>query len=242
MIRFNLPEIFSYFGYDQYHSHIFKVTRDAEIDIDNDISTTSFKKLKKGLKNRRKGKPVRFVYDKEMDPGLLEYLIRRLNLSKKDNLIPGGRIHNFRHFMDFPEQVFQRKKPAKKPFDHPLLDGSHVLSDVILEKDVMLHFPYHSFNPLIDLLREAAIDPDVNYDKNYLLSSAPQSKIINALINAVRNGKEVTVMLELSARFDEEANMEWKEQTGRRRCKSVDWHSKYESACKDLCYTKKNRR
>ena len=89
VIRFNLPEIFSYFGYDQYHAHVFKVTRDAELDIDNDISTNIMEKIEKGLKNRRKGKPVRFVYDKEMDPGLLEYLTRRLNLTKKDNLIPG---------------------------------------------------------------------------------------------------------------------------------------------------------
>ena len=102
MIRFNLPEIFSYFGYDQYYAHIFKVTRDAELEIDSDVSTNIIQKIEKGLKNRGKGKPVRFVYDREMDPGLLEYLTRRLNLSKKDNLIPGGRIHNFRHFMDFP--------------------------------------------------------------------------------------------------------------------------------------------
>ncbi|HTD94824.1 MAG TPA: hypothetical protein VK644_13460, partial [Chitinophagaceae bacterium] len=91
VIRYNLPAIFSYFGYDQYKAHVFKVTRDAELDIDNDVSTTMIQKIEKGLKNRRKGKPVRFVYDKEMDPGLLEYLTLRLNLSKKDNLIPGGR-------------------------------------------------------------------------------------------------------------------------------------------------------
>ncbi|MGZ8510568.1 MAG: polyphosphate kinase 1, partial [Chitinophagaceae bacterium] len=161
VIRFNLPEIFSYFGYDQYHSHIFKVTRDAELDIDSDISTNIIQKIEKGLKNRRKGKPVRFVYDKEMDPGLLEYLTRRLNLAKKDNLIPGGRIHNFRHFMDFPEQVFKIKKPRKKSFDHPLLMERRV-SDVVLGKDIMLHLPYHSFTPLIDIIREAAIDPDVS--------------------------------------------------------------------------------
>jgi polyphosphate kinase len=209
VIRFNLPEIFSYFGYDQYHSHIFKVTRDAELDIDSDISTNIIQKIEKGLKNRRKGKPVRFVYDKEMDPGLLEYLTRRLNLAKKDNLIPGGRIHNFRHFMDFPEQVFKIKKPRKKSFDHPLLMERRV-SDVVLEKDIMLHLPYHSFTPLIDIIREAAIDPDVSTIKITCYRLAPQSKIINALINAVRNGKEVVVMLELRARFDEEANLEWK--------------------------------
>jgi polyphosphate kinase len=210
VIRFNLPEIFSYFGYDQYQSHIFKVTRDAEIDIEEDISTTIIQKLEKGIKNRRKGKPVRFVYDREMDPGLLEYLVRRMNLSKRDNLIPGGRIHNFRQFMDFPDQVFKEKRHRKKPFDHPLLTVRRV-SDVIMEKDILLHFPYHSFVPMIDLLREAAIDPDVVSIKITCYRLASQSKIINALINAVRNGKEVTVMLELRARFEESANLEWKE-------------------------------
>lgn len=210
VIRFNLPDIFSYFGYDQYQSHIFKVTRDAEMDIENDVSTTIMQKIEKGLKNRRKGKPVRFVYDREMDPGMLEYLIRRLNLTKRDNLIPGGRIHNFRHFMDFPDQVFKEKTKRKKPFDHPLLT-EHRVSDVVMERDVMLHLPYHSFTPLIDLLREAAFDPDVTSIKITCYRLAQQSRIINALINAVRNGKEVVVMLELRARFEEEANMEWKE-------------------------------
>ena len=209
VIRFNLPEIFSYFGYDQYYAHVFKVTRDAELDIDSDVSTNIIQKIEKGLKNRRKGKPVRFVYDKEMDPGLLEYLTRRLNLSKKDNLIPGGRIHNFRHFMDFPEQVFKIKKPRKDPFYHPLLTERRV-SDVVLEKDIMLHLPYHSFTPLIDIIREAAIDPSVDAIKITCYRLASQSKIINALVNAARNGKQVVVMLELRARFDEEANMEWK--------------------------------
>ncbi|HVG14832.1 MAG TPA: polyphosphate kinase 1, partial [Chitinophagaceae bacterium] len=210
VIRFSLPEIFSYFGYNRYQSHIFKVTRDAEIDIDNDISTTLIQKIEKGLKNRRKGKPVRFVYDKEMDPGLLEYLFQRLNLTKRDNLIPGGRIHNFRHFMDFPEQVFNGQSKGRKPFDHPLLTERRV-TDVVMERDIMLHFPYHSFNPVIDLLREAAIDPGVTSIKVTCYRVASQSKVINALINAVRNGKQVTVMLELRARFDEEANLEWKE-------------------------------
>jgi polyphosphate kinase len=210
VIRFNLPDIFSYFGYDQYQSNIFKVTRDAEIDMDTDVATSLIQKIEKGLKNRRKGKPVRFVYDREMDAGLLEYLIRRMNLAKRDNLIPGGRIHNFRHFMDFPEKVFKEQKKKRNSIDHPLLTERRV-SDVIMERDVMLHFPYHYFNPVIDLLREAAIDPAVTSIRITGYRLAEQSRIINALINAVRNGKQVTVMLELSARFDEEANLEWKE-------------------------------
>jgi polyphosphate kinase len=210
VIRANLPTIFNYFGYDRYQSCVFKVTKDAEIDIDNDISTTLIEKIAKGLKNRRKGKPVRFVYDKEMDPGLLEFLIRKLNLTKRDNIIPGGRIHNFREFMDFPKQVFQNQNLRRKPLDHPALEEKRI-TDVVMQQDLMLHFPYHSFNPVIDLLREAAIDPDVTTIKITDYRLARQSKVINALINAVRNGKQVTVMLELKARFDEEANLKWKE-------------------------------
>jgi polyphosphate kinase len=211
IMRYNLRNIFAYFGYDTYESWVFKVTRDAEIDIDNDVSTTLMQKIEKGLKNRRKGKPTRFVYDREMDKDLMDYLIRRLNLSKKGgNLIPGGRIHNFRHFMDFPD-VFPKKGQRRKSFLHPSLMKSPRVTDVVLEEDVMLHFPYHSFNPVIDMLREAAIDPNVTTIKITGYRLASNSKIINALINAVRNGKHVTVMLELRARFDEEANLEWKE-------------------------------
>lgn len=210
IIRFNLPNIFSYFEYDYFDAHVFKVTKDAELDIDNDLSTTFVEKMEKGLKNRRKGKPVRFVYDKEMDAGLLEYLIRRLSLNRKSNIIPGGRIHNFRHFMDFPD-VFAAKNLRRNPLVHPLLQKSVRVTDVIVKQDVMLHFPYHSFNSIIDLLREAAMDPDVNCIKITAYRLAENSKIINALINAARNGKEVIVMLELKARFDEEANLEWKE-------------------------------
>jgi polyphosphate kinase len=210
VVRFNLPSIFSYFGYNKFDSWIFKVTRDAEIDIDNDVSTTLIQKIEKGLKNRRKGKPVRFVYDKEMDAGLLEFLMRKMNMTKKDNLIPGGRIHNFRHFMDFPD-VIQKKSMRKKPFTHPLLAGTKRVTDVVLEKDILLSFPYHSFNAVLDMLREAAMDPQVTAIKVTAYRLASNSKVINALINAVRNGKHVTVMIELRARFDEEANLEWKE-------------------------------
>ncbi|MBL7759597.1 MAG: polyphosphate kinase 1 [Sediminibacterium sp.] len=209
IIRFNLPVIFSYFGYDYFDSHIFKVTKDAEIDLDNDISTSFAEKIEKGVKNRRKGKPVRFVYDKEMDAGLLEYLIRRLNLNRKSNIIPGGRIHNFRHFMDFPD-VFNSKNTRRESFIPAALQSAQRVTDIILKQDVMLHFPYHSFDPVIDLLREAAMDPDVLSIKITAYRLASNSKIINALVNAARNGKEVVVMLELKARFDEEANLEWK--------------------------------
>ena len=210
IVRFNLPSIFSYFNYDRFDSWIFKVTRDAEMDIDNDVSTTLMEKIEKGLKNRRRGKPVRFVYDKEMDAGLLEFLMRKMNMTKKDNLIPGGRIHNFRHFMDFPD-IISKKSTRKKPFTHPLLAGTKRVTDIVLERDILLSFPYHSFNGILDMLREAAMDPQVTAIKITAYRLASNSKVINALINAVRNGKQVTVMIELRARFDEEANLEWKD-------------------------------
>lgn len=212
IIRFCLPHIFSYFGYDVFSAHIIKVTRDAEIDIDSDIATSLIQKLEKGLKNRKKGKPVRFIFDKEIDASLLAYLIKRMGLSGKDNLIPGGRIHNFKDFINFPEAVFSQKNTRKKPFLHPLLKNVNRVTDVILERDVLLSFPYHSFDSLTDLLREAAIDPDVKGIKVTCYRLASRSKIINALTNAVRNGKAVTVVIELRARFDEEANLEWKEE------------------------------
>ncbi len=209
-IKYNLPGIFSFLGYDQFKAHIFKFTRDAELDIDNADTAPFIKKLEKGLKNRKKGKPVRLSYDEDIDKELLAYLMEKFGLSKQDNIVPGGSIHNFRHFMDFPTQVFGYKEKRPAPFEHPHLVGKRI-SNVIKKRDVLLNFPYHSFTPVIDLIREAAFDPDVVSIKIACYRLASQSKIINALINAVRNEKEVTVMLELKARFDEEANLEWKQ-------------------------------
>jgi polyphosphate kinase len=211
LIRFNLPQIFSYFGYDTFSAHIIKVTRDAEIDIDNDISTSLIQKIQKGLKNRKKGKPVRFTFDKEIDSDLLNYLIKRLELSTKDNIQSGARIHNFKDFMEFPDAVFEKSSLRNRPFVHPLLQNATSVTKVILARDILLNFPYHSFDSVIDLLREAAISPDVISIKITCYRLAPGSNIINALTNAVRNGKSVTAVLELRARFDEEANLEWKE-------------------------------
>lgn len=212
VIKFNLPYIFSYFGFDNFAAHSFKITKDAEFDLDNDINTTLVEKIEKGIKNRRKGKPTRFVFDQEMDSTVVEFLIKKLNLSKKDSIIPGQKIHNFKDFMGFP-QIFKAKATPKTrtPFDHPDFDGHQRISDVLLKKDVLLSFPYHNFHAVIDLLREAAIDPDVQSIFVTIYRMAEKSKIANALVNAARNGKDVTVMLELQARFDEEHNLEWKE-------------------------------
>jgi polyphosphate kinase len=212
IIRLNLPSLFAPFGFNKFMGFIIKVTRDAELEIDNDVNTNLIDELEKGLKNRKHGRATRFVYDRHIDPALLNYLIRRLGLTKKDNLIPGGRIHNFKDFIDFPSSIFNDLHPRSQPFVHPLLKQPCRIMDVIEKKDVMLHLPYHSFDSMIDLLREAAIDPFVQSIRITCYRLAKNSNIINALINAVRNGKAVTVVLELRARFDEEANMRWKEQ------------------------------
>lgn len=210
IIRFNLPNLFAPFGFNRFLGYIIKVTRDAELEMDNDVNTNLIDELEKGLKNRKKGRATRFVFDRHIDANLLDYLIKRLNLSKKDNLIPGGRIHNFKDFMNFPAQVFTDLKQRAKPFVHPLLKQPCRIMEVIDKRDVMLHMPYHSFDSIIDLLREAAIDPFVQSIKITAYRLAKDSKVINALLNAVRNGKAVTVMIELRARFDEEANLQWK--------------------------------
>ena len=210
VIRFCLPYVFSFFGYDTFSAHVIKVTRDAEIDMDHDLSTTFIQKIEKGLKNRKKGRPVRFVYDKDINIFLLTYLVKRLGLTKKENMIAGGRIHNFKDFMNFPQEVFSRPHNRKHPFTHPELLHAQSVTGKVLEKDLMLHFPYHSFESVIDLLREAAIDPYVTNINISFYRLAPKSKIIHTLVNAVKNGKQVTVMLELRARFEEAANLLWK--------------------------------
>lgn len=211
IIRANLNHLFGPFGFNRFMSYVIKVTRDAELEIDNDVNTNVIDELEKGLKKRRSGRATRFVFDRNIDANLLNYLIQRLNLTKRDNLIPGGRIHNFKDFINFPSNVFSDLRHRPRAFTHPLLKQSGRIMDVMETRDVMLHFPYHSFDSIIDLLREAAIDPFVQSVKITCYRLAKNSKLVNALINAVRNGKQVTVILELRARFDEEANMFWKD-------------------------------
>jgi polyphosphate kinase len=210
IIRLSLPHIFAPFGFNRFLGYIIKVTRDAELDIDNDINTNVIEEIEKSLKARKRGRATRFVFDRSIDAGLLDYLVKRLALTGKDNLIPGGRIHNFKDFMNFPKEVFKDRAVRNRPFVHPLLVQPCRIMEVLDRRDVMLHFPYHSFDPVIDLVREASIDPFVQSIKITCYRLAKDSKLINALINAVRNGKQVTVVIELRARFDEEANLYWK--------------------------------
>lgn len=210
VIRYSLGDMFRPLGFDEFKAYTVKITRDAELDIDNDISKSFYELMTESLKRRNKGFPVRFVYDREIPKPLLDFLKKKLKISEEDNLRGGGRYHNFRDFIKFPnignkDMLY----PTSKPLKHPVLSKATSLFDVIRQKDMMLHYPYQSFDHLIDLLREASIDPKVRAIKMTFYRAARDSKVINALINAARNGKYVTVFLEIQARFDEKANIYW---------------------------------
>lgn len=210
IIRLNLDATFSIFTYDSIDAYTFKFSRDAELNLDDDISVTLREKIEKSIKLRKKGAPIRFVYDQDMPIDLLDYLLHHLNLESGINTIAGGRYHNFKDFMSFPDfgnpDFVFNKLP---PLNHPELEGERSILKKVLRKDVMLHFPYQRFDYVVDLLREAAIDPKVKEIKINVYRVTQDSQILNALLNAISNGKKVTVFLELLARFDEENNLYW---------------------------------
>ncbi len=210
VIRYNLGEIFSPFGFDTFESFTIKFTRDAELDIDNDISKSFMEQMSDSIKKRKKGVPVRFVYDKNIPEKLLTPLLNYLNITIEDHLRGGGRYHNFKDFMDFPKLGMKNLVNEKvKPLTHPRLHSRTSIISAIAQGDILLHFPYQSFQYIVDLLREASIDPKVRAIKMTFYRAARDSNVINALINAARNGKSVTVFLEIQARFDEKANIYW---------------------------------
>ncbi len=212
VIRYCLKEIFPIYDYEKIEAFSIKVTRDAELDVEDDISLSVIDKLTKSLKDRVSGDPVRFIYDKNIPDDLLDFILLRMDLKKGNNLIASSKYHNFRDFISFPS-LGQTKliNPPIENAAHPYLKNVKSYLQTIDKKDIFLYYPYHSFNYVIDILREAAIDPDVISIKINLYRVAKKSKVINALINAAKNGKSVTVVVELQARFDEEANINWAE-------------------------------
>lgn len=210
VIRFNLNIVFSIFKFDKIEAYTFKFTRDAELDLDDDISTSLVEKMEKSIENRKKGDPVRFVYDASMPADLLSFLMKGLDLRPGENIIPGGRYHNFKDFMKFPDLGEESLLyPELPPVPHAHLYKKSSLIREVLHKDILLNYPYQQFSHLVDLLREAAIDPKVKSIKINLYRVAQNSQVCNALINAVKNGKKVIVIIELLARFDEEHNIYW---------------------------------
>ncbi len=212
IIRYCLDDIFSVFGFNVFRAYAIKFTRDAELDIDSDISKSFLEIMSESLKQRDVGSPVRFTYDRHMPEKLLNILLAMLQITKRDTVLPSGRYHNFRDFMHFPDLEIPGATFEKwPPLSHPALSGKESIFSRIRKTDIMVHYPYQSFHHIIDLLREASIDPQVRAIKMTLYRVASSSNVVNALINAARNGKEVTVFLEVQARFDEEANIFWAE-------------------------------
>jgi len=212
VIRLKLKRIFSIFSFDKIEAYTIKITRDAELDIDDDVSQSLIEKMSKSVDKRKSGQYVRFLYDAEMPGDLLDFLLKRLKLDskEKDNIIPGSRYHNKKDLMKFPDfgdssLCFE----ALPPLSHPELTNQRSLIDAIRKKDILLHYPYQRFAHVVDLLREAAIDPHVKTIRINLYRVAEESQVCNALINAVKNGKKVIAVVELLARFDEENNMDW---------------------------------
>lgn len=210
VIRYHLKEIFSIFKFDYISAKSIKVTKDAELSIDNDIQTSFLDSISDGLRERQKGQPVRLVYDKTLDSKTLEFLKKMLNLDDYDSILPGGKYQNKKDFMRFPtlgrkDLEFKKIKPiVPKKFDN------HVnYFKVFTKEDVMIYAPYNDYSVFIKFLRAAAIDPKVKKIKITVYRVADDSQVLSALINAAKNGKEVTAVLELRARFDEAHNIKW---------------------------------
>lgn len=212
VIRQNLHSIFNIFDYESISAHMIKITRDAQLDIDSDQSKSLMEKISTSVKDRRIGEVVRFVYDQAIEEDTLKFFLNRMHIDAADSVIPGGRYHNRRDYMDFPslgrhDLLYGKNIPL--PIPGLSLEGS--ILQRIKEKDYLLNAPYQSFSYVIKFLREAALDPKVFSIKITLYRLAKNSQIISSLINAAKNGKKVTVQIELQARFDEASNISYAE-------------------------------
>lgn len=210
VIRCCLPLVFEGLGYDKYEAYAFKFTRDAEMEIDNDLRTGTLQKISKGVKSRKKGEPLRVIYDNNMPKDLLKRVLKKLELDSLDTVIESGRYQNHKDLMKFPDCGHSNLKyPKWPPILKKELDGPESLLKKIQEKDRFIHVPYHNFDSFIRVLQEAAVSKQVTSIKITLYRLAKESKVVKALIGAARNGKKVTVVIELLARFDEASNINW---------------------------------
>ena len=213
VIRFCMPQVFrGIIEVESSAAYTIKFSRDAELEIDTGIAASLIEKMETSLKRRQRAEAVRFVYDAAIPQHLLDYLTKHFNVRKYDSLIAGGRYHNSKDFMAFPNMgpKYLEFKPLP-PVPVPRLDAQGSIFEKIREKDVLLYYPYHSFDYITDLLKSAALDPAVTTIKICLYRVARDSRVCDALINAIHNGKRVLAVVELQARFDEEANIGWAE-------------------------------
>jgi len=209
IVRYCLDDIFFIFDYDSIEAYSIQLTRDAELDLDRHVSEKFIDALSKSLQKRGKGKPMRLLYDTDMPLDMLTYLVAELDLSA-DGLIPGNRYHNFKDFISFPNVGGpELEYPKISPLPVKNLSSVSSIFAQIAKRDYLINLPYQSFDYIIHFLREAAIDPKVKEIKITLYRLAENSRVIHALINAAKNGKKVNCLVELKARFDEQANIYW---------------------------------
>ena len=210
VVRCSLGYIFEGLGYSDMEAYAFKFTRDAEMEIDDDRRNGILQKISKGLKSRKKGAPLRVLYDESMPEDLQRRVLSKLDLDKNDTVVRSGRYHNHKDLMKFPDCGRNELKfKPMPPIRRELFDGEGSVLEKIRAQDRFLHVPYHSFSSFIRVLHEAAISREVTSIKITLYRLAKDSKVVKSLIGAARNGKKVTVVIELLARFDEESNMVW---------------------------------
>lgn len=213
IIRHNLTQIFAgFFDFSYIHAYSMKVTRDAELELTNEISQSLYEQMSSGLRKRLNAEPVRLVYDKKMPVQMLEILRKHLGIHSDKGLIAGGRYHSFKDFIEFPNVGEKALEFEKLPsFEQRFFCESQNAFDAIAQRDILLYYPYHKFSHFTELLRQSAYDPKVTKIQICLYRVAKKSRVISALTEAVKNGKEVSVNIELHARFDEQANMVWAE-------------------------------
>ncbi|MEH8264187.1 polyphosphate kinase 1 [Aeromonas veronii] len=211
VIRFCLDEIFKgFFDYDEIAAYAVKLTRDAEYDLSDQLDLSLVDKMSDGLKQRLTAMPVRFVYEREMPAAMISFLKLKLQISSYDAIMPGGRYHNFKDFIGFPNVGRDYLENPKLPaLDCRDFDGFVNAFDAITKQDILLYYPYHKFHHFTELVRQAAFDPAVSAIRINIYRVAKKSRIIHSLIDAANNGKKVTVVVELRARFDEAANIDW---------------------------------
>ena len=210
VIRYCLPLVFLGFKESTYRAYSFKFTKDAEMEMDNDADFGTMEKIALGVNSRKKGDAVRVIYDHEMPREMQRKLRDRLNTKELDASLAGGRYQNHKDLMSFPDCGRKDLKYDKwTPIMKPEFISNESILDQIRQKDRFIHVPYHNFNGYIRVLREAAIKPEVKSIKTTLYRLAKDSKVVKALITAARNGKKVTAVVELLARFDEESNIKW---------------------------------
>lgn len=210
VVRFCLPFIFAGLGYESFEAYTLKFTRDAELELDGDIDEALVEKVARGVRRRRKGEPIRLVYDRNMPEEMLRYLKLRFMIDRYDACVGGSRYHNMKDLMSFPDCGRRDLKFADRdPVPVPALNTLNSSLDLIRRRDFFLHYPYHSFSNYIKILREAALSRDVHSIKTTVYRLAKNSKVVKALICAAKHGKRVTVMVELLARFDETSNINW---------------------------------